>query len=303
MPKVPLKISKPVQYAFIVFIIVAAVFAALEVKRVYNIYSWKKYTREYAEKKLAGEVTRIQRMILSIEQVPQNLAYVLEFSNPKKEHMKVLLEAVVANNDEVFGTCIAFEPNMYDKDTMYYAPYLLKRNGQLEYTDPADTTYNYFSMDWYLIPKTLKRPVWIEPYFDEGVNAANCIIASYSVPFYSYDGTKETMKGIVSVDITLEWLLKMVSSIELTNECYIMLVSENGTVLSAPYTQWAYNESLFSLADENNFPILREIGRDLQKGKSGFVNAGKWDNKRDYWIYYMPIHANNWGVLLVAPEG
>lgn len=303
MLKITFKITKPVLYSIIILITIVVTFAAIEVGSIYNKYSWKKNTREQAEAKLIGEVNKIQKVILSIEQIPQNLAYVLEFSNPKIDQIRILLDAVVSNNDEVFGTCIAFEPNLYDKDTIYYAPYLYKKDGKIVYVDPTDTTNQYFSMDWYLIPKTLNKPVWIEPYFDEGASGGNIILATYSVPFYSFDGTKETMNGIISVDISIDWLSKIVSSIKLFDESYSILVSESGTIITAPNPQWPYNESLFSLAEENHLPVLRKIGRDLQQGKKGFINVGKFGTNRDWWIYYMPIPANNWGVLLLVPEG
>ena len=302
MSKITFKISRPILYFIYILIAAAIVFAAIELNGIYSRYAWKKNTREQAQAKLMGEVNKIQKVILSIEQIPQNLSYVLEFSNPHKDHMNVLLNAVVSNTDEVFGACIAFEPNSYNKDTTYYSPYLYKKNGKLEYANPSDSTYHYFTMDWYLIPKLLKRPVWIEPYFDEGSSGGNIIMATYSVPFYSYDGTNETFHGIVAVDVSLEWLSKVVTSIKLFDESYSILVSENGTVISAPNPQWSYNESIFSLAEENDAPLLRKVGRDLQNGKSGFINVGKFGTHRNWWVYYMPIPANKWGVLLVVPE-
>ncbi|MGE5458198.1 MAG: serine/threonine protein phosphatase, partial [Methanococcaceae archaeon] len=198
--------------------------------------------------------------------------------------------------------CVAYEPKAHDKDSVFYAPYLYKQNGKIVSVDPGDTTYYYFSRDWYLIPKILNKPVWIEPYYDEGSTGGNIVLTTYSMPFYSFDGMQEKMEGIIAVDISVDWLSKIVSSIKLFDESYAILVSENGTVISSPNMQWPYNESLFSLAEENNLPALREVGRDLQKGKSGFVNVGKFGTKRNLWIYYMPIPANKWGVLLLVPE-
>jgi phosphoserine phosphatase RsbU/P len=302
MAKIKFKISKPVFYIIIVIVTAIVVYASIGLNRVYEKYSWKKHTQEEAKAKLLGEVNRIQKMITSIEQIPQNLAYVLEFSRPKKEHMNILLKAVVANNDEIFGSCIAYEPYAFDKDSMGFAPYLYKKDGKIISVNASDSTYYYFSMDWYLIPRNLKKPVWIEPYFDEGPSGGNVVLSTYSVPFYTYDGVNEKFAGIVSVDISLEWLSKMVSSIKLAGESHCILLSENGTVLSAPNTKWPYNETIYSLAEENDQPLLAEVGRELQKGKSGFVNIGRFDGERNLWIYYMPIPANNWGVILVVPE-
>jgi phosphoserine phosphatase RsbU/P len=302
MSKINFKISRPILYSLILLAAAAVVVAAIEFGGVYTEYRWKKHIREEAEAKLAGEVNKIQNIILSIQQIPQNLAYVLEFSSPKKDHLRFLLDAVVDNNDEVFGSCIAFEPYSFEKDSMFYAPYLYKKNGTTVYVDPTDSSGFYFSSDWYLIPKKLNKPAWIEPYYDVGFSGGNIIMATYAVPFYSYDGKKESMQGIVTVDISLDWLSKLVSSIKMSETSYTVLLSEAGTVISAPDPQWAYNESIYTLAEEMNLPVLREIGRNLRLGKSGFVNAGNLGGKKDWWIYYMPIPANKWGVLLVVRE-
>ena len=57
-----------------------------------------------------------------------------------------------------------------------------------------------------------------------------------------------------------------------------------------------------SIAEEIKIPILREVGRDLQRGNSGFVNIGNLGSSKNWWVYYKPIPSNKWGVLLVVPE-
>jgi sigma-B regulation protein RsbU (phosphoserine phosphatase) len=289
-------------YVMIVLGSAGVLFLAFRYGRVYQKYSWRQNTQEQAEAKIKGEIDRIQRIVLSIQSIPQNIGYVLEFANPGKDDVRVLLNAVVANNDEVFGTCIAFEPYSFEKDSMCYAPYLYKKDGGLVYGNPADTTDHYFSDDWYLIPKAINRSVWIEPYYDDGSVGGNIVMTTFAVPFYSFDGTREKMHGIIAVDISLEWLSKMVTSLKMSDGSFAILVSENGTVMGAANSRWPYNESIFSLADEHTMPKLREIGRDLQKGNSGFVNVGAFEGEKEWWIYYRPIPANKWGILFWIPE-
>jgi sigma-B regulation protein RsbU (phosphoserine phosphatase) len=289
-------------YVLIVLGSAGIICLAIRYSRVFHKYSWEQTTREKAEALIKGEIDRIQKIVFSIESIPQNVGYVLEFANPSKENVRVLLDAVVASSDEVFGTCIAFEPYSFDKDSMFYAPYSYKKDGGLVIGNPADTADHYFSEDWYLIPKTLNRSVWIEPYYDAGSAGGNIVMSTYAVPFFSFDGKQEKMHGIIAVDISLEWLSKLVASLKLSEESFAILVSENGTVMGAADSRWPYNESLFSLADENALPILREIGRDLQKGNFGFVKVGPFEGKEDWWIYYRPIPSNKWGILLWIPE-
>lgn len=289
-------------YAVIVIAALAAAFAAYKYRYAYHQYSWESHIHAQADEKLRGEIGRIEKIVHSIEQIPKNLGYILEFAMPAKDHMKILLDAVVTNNEEVFGTCIAFEPYAFEKDTMYFAPYLHQRDGKVVYEDPTDTTDHYFNADWYLIPKILNKPVWIEPYYDAGSTGGNVIMTTYAAPFYSYNGKAEKLNGIIAVDVSLDWLSGLVADLKLTDGSYAVLVTERGTVVCAPDSQWSYNESIFSLADERNLPALREVGRDMQKGNSGFVKVGKLDFQKDWWVCYKPIPANKWGLLLMIPE-
>jgi len=302
MSGIKLKFTKPVKYFISLLFIVAAIYAIIKMIGIYHHYSWQKQVCIQAETKLNGEVRRIQKIFHSIEQIPIDLSFVLEFSKLEKEHLEVLINAIVKNNNEVFGTCVAFEPYAYDKKMTYYDPYIYKKDGAVVHLETNDTTDNYFGANWYLLAKKLNRSVWIEPYFDEGAAGGNIVMATYSVPFYSYDGIKETMRGIIAIDISLDWLKKIISSIKLDDGSYTVLVSENGTIISAPNNKWIYNESLFSIAEEIKIPILREVGRDLQRGNSGFVNIGNLGSSKNWWVYYKPIPSNKWGVLLVVPE-
>ncbi len=302
MFKQQIKLPKYIAYPLIVLIGGIIIYLTVEAVQHFHKYTRESEMQKTAEARLNGVVNRIHELILSIEQVPKNLAYVLEFSNPNEEHLEVLLKAIVENNEEVYGTCIAFEPGAFNANIKYFAPYIYQKNGQVVSADAYDSTYYYFSMDWYLIPKTLQKPVWIEPYYDEGSSGANIVLATYSSPFYYYDGLKETFKGVVTADISLDWLSNLVGTIKPYDSSYAILISENGTVLSAPNKQWAYNESIYTLADEQKQPQLREIGRNLKNGKAGYTKIANYQDGRSWWIFYKPIPKNNWGVLLFIPE-
>lgn len=298
--KLNMKIWKPVFLTLLSVVLITL--AAGAAWKLYHSYSWVTRTRENAEARMKGEVGRMQKFILSIQQIPQNIAYVLEFSNPGKRDLDLIMRSVVENTKEVFGVCVAFEPNAYYRDSVYFAPYIYRNGDNLLSPNPTDTTDNYFSQDWYLIPKMLNRPVWIEPYYDEGSSGSKIVLTTYSVPFYSFDGVKEKMQGIIAIDISMDWLSKVVSYIKLNEGSYCLLVSENGTIISANDQKWPYNESLFSLAEETQTPALREIGRSLQQGKSGFQKIGRFGTDREWWVYYVTIPANQWGLLLMIPE-
>ncbi|MEG0499992.1 MAG: IcfG-like protein, partial [Rikenellaceae bacterium] len=67
--------------------------------------------------------------------------------------------------------------------------------------------YEYHTMDWYLIPKLLKKPYWSEPYY----NACNTIVTTYALPLYNRKGE---MYAIFCAHISLAHFTDMVDEMK-----------------------------------------------------------------------------------------
>ncbi|MDD4922142.1 MAG: hypothetical protein PHS30_06650 [Bacteroidales bacterium] len=255
---------------------------------------------EYFQDRLSAEGKRMNAVIVSAQKTPQDLAYILEFHETDDSETNILLKSVLFNNEELYGCCIAYEPYQHKKDSLYDAPYVYRSADTLVFTNLNDPNYNYLYKDWYLIPKTLMKPTWSEPYYDEG--GGNLLMSTYSVPLFKFDGSKDLFYGIVTVDVSIEWLTNAVQSIGRVLNGYAILISENGTILSAPNKDLIFHETIFTLAAEKNLPVLREIGRDLQQGKSG-NRAIEKKMMKNYWhAFYSPIPANKWGLIILIPD-
>jgi len=192
-------------------------------------------------------VNQIDIVLSSIEKVPENLAYVLERSLCSGEELNNLLKYVVQNNKEIYGSAVAFEPRAYDGEKERYSPYFYKSGGEIKYSDLGTASYQYFFQDWYQIPKELNKPVWTEPYFDEG--GGNIIMSTYSVPFYRTMAGKKGIAGIITSDISLSWLQEIVASIKIAKTGYAFLISQNGTFVTHPKKELVMNETIFSQAE------------------------------------------------------
>lgn len=260
----------------------------------------KSIKREIFQDKLFAEIKRMNTVIEAVQKTPQDLAYILEFHNTSEAEMKILLKSMLFNNEELFGGAIAFEPNSYNKDSFYYSRYVYRQRDSVIFTNLDDPEYDYFYKDWYLIPKTMLKPAWSEPYYDEG--GGNSLMSTYSVPFYRYDGNQEVFNGIVTVDVSIEWLTNAVESIGRLLNAKALLMSENGTIISAPEKEWIYNQTIYTLASEMNIPVLRRIGRDLRDGNSGIEDIEEFQGEKEWVLFYSPIKASRWGMILLLPE-
>ncbi|HNX01052.1 MAG TPA: SpoIIE family protein phosphatase [Candidatus Cloacimonadota bacterium] len=244
-------------------------------------------------------INNIQTVLVSAEKIPFNLALLLEHSEIPEDKLNDYMQQIVFYNPEVFGCCVAYEPNMFPGKELY-APYYYKKDGKLTYVNLAKDNYEYLYWNWYQIPKMLNKPMWSEPYFDEG--GGDIVMSTYSVPFYTEMNGKMVLKGIVTVDISLDWLQKIMSSLYIGKGGYAFLISRKGTFVTHPNVNLIMNTSIFTLAEERNDKHLREIGKRMIHGETGTARFDSRINKQRTWIIYAPLPSNKWSMGVVLPE-
>jgi len=247
---------------------------------------------------LESNVKIIDLFFQSAQQTPQQVANLLEIKKITIDEMHIIMNSTLINK-EFFGTCIAFEPNRYYHGQRNYAPFMYKNGDSAVYKNLGDNDYEYFYQDWYLIPKILQKSCWSEPYYDVG--GGDSLMVTYSVPFFFYDGRKNEFAGVVTIDISISWLVNYFNSEfkKLPNNGYSMMISENGTVITAPNKDWVYNQTIYSLAQEHKMDILREIGKEINKKKNGKKTFYNKDQKKRYDFYYSVIPSCSWGLIYV----
>lgn len=245
-------------------------------------------------------VNQIDAVIGKSAKIPYNIATVIENGTPKEEELIALLKNIVTNNEEVYGSAIAFEPFGFDENKYFYSHYVYKSKGEIVTSNLNDPKYEYFYQDWYQIPAHLEEPVWSEPYYDEG--GGNVVMTTYSVPFYKTENGIKKFWGIITVDIALDWLDSLVSSIKIYETGFAFVISYAGTFVTHPNNDFILNHTIFSLSEEYNIPDLREIGKKMIKDESGFRELNGVTIKEDSRIYYTPFNSNNWSLGVIFPD-
>jgi sigma-B regulation protein RsbU (phosphoserine phosphatase) len=278
----------------------ALIFAAIF---SYNYLVSRRMIEKGIEENSANLITtttsRIEVLLTSTQKVPQNAAYLLENTNYDESELFKVIYAIVEKNPEIYGAAVAFEPYAFDKKKKYFAPYFYKNNGGISFKY-LDRFYDYFSWDWYQIPRELEQPQWTEPYFGEG---GGILMSSYAVPFFRVvDGTRK-LTGVIVVDISLAELRDIVSSIKILKSGYGFLISKNGTFVTHPIKEYIMNETIFSVAEERNDAMLREAGRNMIQGQTGYSakSVKSAVTGKSCIMTYVPIKSNGWSLGVLFP--
>ncbi len=246
---------------------------------------------------------RIEQEFRAVGKIPEGLARFLETQPCEQDAtLLALLRGLVSDNPEIFGAAAAFEPGAFVKETRAYAPYFFRTDIGIEYLQLASPTYDYFLKDYYHITKLLDKPLWTEPYFDEG--GGNILMVTYSVPLHwpSEQSAKTTFRGMVASDVSLEWLTALVNSVRVETSGFCFIISDTGRFVTYLRHEFIMNESIFSVAEEQHTPRLRDIGRAMIRLESGFEDIGSDLTSRDAFLAYARIPSPGWSLAAVFPK-
>ncbi len=261
---------------------------------------------EEAEKGARGLTLSVARKIeqefRAAAKVPKHLATVLETVNPDKETLVRLMSRMVEESREVYGSAVAFEPYAFDGSPRRFAPYFFKGKSGMLYKQLGSDSDDCFMEDWYHLPKVLKAPVWTDPYFDE--DGGRIVMTTCSRPFFEPGarGADPKIRGIVTADLSLEWLTKLVSSVQVGHAGYCFIISDTGRFVTYPNPEYIMSESMFSLAEELHDPALRTIGLAMVRGESDFTEIGPALSGEEAFLAYARIPSPGWSLGAVFPK-
>lgn len=287
--------------SFFILSVVALIFVSVF---SYNYYFSRRILIKNAEK-IARHLTletvnRLETVLNSVVKVPLGLSSFLEYSQYYSETLNSICRSTMADNPEISGITIAFKPFGYAEEKLYHTFYYSKKDGEIELLEEGSRASHYFTSDWYQIPKELKRAVWSEPYYDVG--GSDMLMATYSVPFYGTESGTTVFMGIVAADVSLTWLQDIVSAVKILETGYAFLITDTGTIVTNPDRNAVMNESIFSVAEAFGDTRLREVGKMMIQGESGFEYfKGPYAGK-DWWVSYAPLRSNGWSLCTVFPD-
>ncbi|KIH76878.1 serine phosphatase [Geoalkalibacter ferrihydriticus] len=244
-----------------------------------------------------ASVNRVDKELTAIGKVAEGVARSLETGNYSDQALNTLLSETMEGNPHIYGIGAMFEPDSVTSGAQPRAPYFYREDGELLFAPEED--FRFLPLDWYQIPKELGNKEWSEPYYDGG--GGTVLMTSCSLPFYEEGGDQRHFRGIVVADVSLSWLTEIVASIRVLETGYSVLISRNGAILTHPDKEMIMNETIFTVAEAQNNPSLRDIGRKMVRGESGFTpHIGT--NGVKSWMYYAPVASTNWTLAVVFPE-
>jgi phosphoserine phosphatase RsbU/P len=249
----------------------------------------------------SATINEIETVLRGIEKITLQTASLIEKYSYSQEDLNHLITSAVSSNPEIFGSAIAFQPYAFNPEIYYFSPYCFQdTHGQTKLVILGSEDYDYFSMEWYRQPMEVNRPTWSEPYYDKG--GGNIVMATFSAPFHKIVNGVRTFQGVVTADISLAWLRKIVSSIKIYDTGYAFLISKKGFFVTHPDEQFIMRENIFSLSEARGDKQAVQVGRYMVKGGQGFVPYRPYISNKKSWMYYAAVPSTGWSLAVIFPE-
>jgi len=237
--------------------------------------------------------------ILNRVEVASDMAKWLVQRHPNKpDSMFVYSRSMLLNNPDFYSCSIAFEPYYFKSKGRYFSAYTMHDGDSIRTTQGGSDHYQYFYMDWYLMPMLLGKPCWTEPYIDLDVATnTNEMVTSYCQALVDEKGQRI---GVINTSLSLNWLSQTISATKPYPNSYSIMIGRGGTYFVHPDSTKITRQTIFTQTLEHPDTALTALGHAMQHGEEGVKRMVL--NDEDCYVFFKPLGKTGCSMAIVCPE-
>ena len=238
-------------------------------------------------------ISRIARITVGTEEIARNVSLQALYYY-KNNDLDTFLNQVLKSNEIIESIHI----ELVDSKKQHLRKFSANKQGKF-ICNPDSLATEKFTFDLQSDRIKLIQGIWSTPFFCKYDTAH--LLVSYKMPIYYPDS--KNVAGIVSCEISLKMMQKMLSNIKIGDRGYAFIIDQTGNFISHPRKEWILVGNLY----ERPTTIFKENGQEIvsqiKQGRSGAgLGTSEYLNNVAAWYYYAPITNSGWSVIIVVPE-
>ena len=250
-----------------------------------------------AESELRAKSLEIRNVMNVVEVAVENMAWAVEQRLAQPDSMWAVTQKLLADNEYIVGSAVAFEPYYYPRKGRQFSPYSYKHDSTVTSIQLGTDTYDYHTMEWYTAPMASGRGHWSEPYFDEG--GGEMMMSTYSLPIRNSAGQ---IVAIFTADVSLEWLSEVVNAQHIYPSSYNLLLSRSGQIIVCPEDSLVMNTDIDQATAGIADTTADYINRQMKAGNSGQTTVTDEKGETNY-VFYGPVDdVTGWSMAVVCAD-
>ncbi len=241
---------------------------------------------------------RVEGILNRVEVASNMTKWLVERHTDRPDSMFAYSRGLLQNNPDFYNCSIAFEPYYFKDKGRYFSAYTKHDGDSIRTIQGGSDNYQYFFVDWYLMPQLLNQPCWTEPYIDyDAPTNTSEMVASYCQTLNDAQGR---MIGVINVSLALNWLSQTISSTKPYPNSYSIMTGRGGTYFVHPDTTMITRQTIFTQTIDRPDTALAALGHAMQHGEEGMkrmVIGGE-----ESYVFYKPLGKTGCSMAIVCPE-
>jgi sigma-B regulation protein RsbU (phosphoserine phosphatase) len=241
---------------------------------------------------------RVDSILNRVEVASNMTRWLVERHPDKADSMFVYSRGMLQNNPDFYNCSIAFEPYYFRDKGRYFSAYTKHVGDSLRTMQGGSDHYQYFFVDWYLMPQLLEKPCWTEPYmdFDVPTNSSE-MVTSYCQSLKNKQGQ---VIGVINTSLSISWLSQTISAVKPYPNSYSIMIGRGGTYFVHPDTTKITRQTIFTQTLEQPDTALAALGYAMQRGEEGMKEMSL--SGEDCLVFYKPLGQTGCSMAIVCPE-
>ena len=241
---------------------------------------------------------RVEGILNRVEVASNMTTWLVQRHPDKPDSMFVYSRGMLLNNPDFYNCSIAFEPYYFKDKGRYFSAYTKHDGDSIRTIQGGSDKYQYFFMDWYLMPMLLDKPCWTEPYMDYDV-ATNTseMVTSFFQTIKDHHGQKI---GVINTSLSISWLSQTISATKPYPNSYSIMIGRGGTYFVHPDTTKITRQTIYTQTIEKPDTALEALGHAMQRGEEGMKHM--IIDGEDCYVFYKPLGQTGCSMAIVCPE-
>ena len=261
--------------------------------------------QNYARKQIRNNLERNAEMELIIRSIDvkhsledvtlalRNRSWEFEQFLPYPDSLFDVTRRIVEENPNFAGCCIAMVPNYYREKGRLFEPYTLRRGEVIETLQLASEEHDYSKNPNFILAAENDTSFWSEPYHDE--DDPKVTLITYTFPIYDAYGD---MAAIVGIDLSTEWIGKLLNSKHMFPSSYNLLLSGKGKLIfSLPNSEVKHKDV------EQIMGLINDSTAEHTVSASGRVTIFSFvdweDHAKGSVFYHTPNSIRPWSIAVI----
>ena len=241
---------------------------------------------------------RVEGILNRVEVATYMTEWLVQRHPNKADSMFVYSRGMLLNNPDFYNCSIAFEPYYFKNQGRYFSAYSKHDGDSIRTIQGGSDSYQYFFMDWFLMPSLLNKPCWTEPYMDYDVATATSeMVTSYCMGIKDKD---DKMIGVINTSLSLNWLSQTISAVKPYPNSYSIMVGRGGTYFVHPDSTKITRQTIFTQTIEHPDTALTALGHAMQRGEEGIKQMNI--DGVDSYVFFKPLGKTGCSMAIVCPE-